>query len=88
MIKNYNALAAALTKKKVPCRLKLYTFCERQRISIELGHDFPNCISNKVFDVVESIGLNPNSNEISVCAESCGGVTIMEARITGGPKRY
>jgi hypothetical protein len=78
----YDKLIKALEKAKVPCRVKL----TKDEVIIECGWDYPDKISDKVFDAADSVNLK--SSEISVSAEHSGPGVIDTRKVNGGPKRY
>jgi hypothetical protein len=85
--KHFDKLVAALTEKRVPCRVKLSSFSWGENIAVETGWDTPDDITDKVLTTFEELGMNHDDN-ISCCAESSGGTTVKSQRIAGGPENY
>ena len=82
----YAKFSAELTKKKVPCRLKLNEFGKKFELVVECGRDFPDRLANKIYTAARIVGLK--DGEFGCCAEQCGGTDHESTRINGGPKRY
>lgn len=80
----YSKMLTELTKKKIPCRIKLNGIGERFDIIVECGRDYPDKMADKIFDMADKIGLK----DFSCCAEQSGGTDYDSDRIAGGPKRY
>jgi len=88
MLSTYNDIVKGLTKKKVPCKVKLIEFNTRSEVVIELGNRYPDRIANKVLDIIEDLGFNPNSNVFSICSTQSGGLIKTSTCIAGGTKNY
>jgi len=76
----YKKLVAELTKKKIPCKVKL----GETEIDVELGWNYPDRLADKVFDAIEKLKLK----KVEVSADTLGGKVIDSTRIAGGAKRY
>jgi len=74
-----NLLVKKLTEKKIPCRVKV---ADDQTI-ILLGAYYPDSLCDKVYDILESLGM-----EAEICADYSGGSVQKNISINGGPKRY
>ena len=74
-----NLLVKKLTEKKIPCRLKVAD----DKTIILLGAYYPDSLCDKVYDILESLGM-----EAEICADYSGGSVQKNISINGGPKRY
>ena len=75
---DYDKVVDGLRSRKIPSRVKLE---DSGRINIELGFDFPDSLAEKVFNMLDELGVEAN-----IMAEtSVRG--IESERINGGPRR-
>tara|TARA_R110000796_G_scaffold97782_2_gene205019 strand:- start:1093 stop:1437 length:345 start_codon:yes stop_codon:yes gene_type:complete len=75
---DYDKVVDGLRSRKIPSRVKLE---DSGRINIELGFDYPDSLGEKVFDMLDELGVKAD-----VMAESS--VRGIESeRINGGPRR-
>lgn len=85
--KTFDLLAAALEKKKVPCKLRLVDVFGNKEFAIECGHNYSSSVGDKAFDAVEAC-TEMNGVPYSVCAETSSKTDLGLSRsIAGGPKR-
>lgn len=82
----FDSLAKALEKAKVPSKLVHSEFEGKETLEIHLGWKYPDRVGDKAFEAAESVGLR--YDQITVCAESHGSKTLRSKTILGGPKRY
>ena len=86
MEEKFDILVAELTKRKVPCKVKLVKFAGKLDIAIEVGMDCPDEITDEAFDAISSAGFK--QGELGTCAEQSGGDVLRSERVCGGAKRY
>ena len=75
---DYDKVVDGLRSRKIPSRVKLE---DSGRINIELGFDFPDSLAEKVFDMLDELGVEAN-----IMAETSAR-GIKSERINGGPRR-
>ena len=75
---DYEKVVDGLRARKIPSRVKLE---EDGTINIELGFDFPDSLANKVFNMLDELGV-----EADIMAETSA-KGIKSERINGGPRR-
>ena len=75
---DYDKVVDGLRARKIPSRVKLE---ENGRINIELGFDFPDSLADKVFNMLDELGV-----EADIMAETSA-KGIKSERINGGPRR-
>jgi hypothetical protein len=85
MEEKFDTLVAELTKRKVPCKVKLVKFAGETELVIEVGMDCPDDITDNAFEAISAAGLN---NQIGTCAEQSGGDVLRSERVCGGAKNY
>lgn len=78
MNQEFYKIAKALTKAKIPCRLKK---TNQPEYIIELGAWYPDQLVDRIHEAIPDFRGH-------ICAESSGDAVVASARICGGPKRY
>ena len=78
---NFETLVKALTKAKVPCKVK--ELKDQEELIVECGWDYPDKLFFKVDDIATSLNI-----QVEVCADHTGGTVINSIRLNGGPQRY
>ena len=82
LTETFDILVNKLQKTKIPAQVKLMS----DEILIECGFNYPDKITNKIFDIIDNI--DKNFNDFSICAKSSGGTIIKSVSVNGCPKRY
>ena len=80
---DFEKLAKALEKKKVPCKLVMSEFQGDINYDILCGFDYPDSVFFKADDAMKEAGVKAN-----VSADIAGGRVLKSRYIAGGPKRY
>jgi hypothetical protein len=81
--KDFEKLADALEKHRVPCKLVLSSMFGRTELEVLCGRDYPEKLAWKVDDAMEEAGV-----QAGVSADISGPKILKSRRIAGGPKRY
>jgi len=79
-------LVAELTKRNVPCKVKLVKFAGKIDIAIEVGRDSPEEIDDLAFEAIYASGFA--HSKLGICAEESGSEVLRSERVCGGAKRY
>jgi len=84
-IEDFDKVASALQAGRIPSKTKLVNFGGKLTIEVMLGFNYPDELSDKVFDILDELKV---PTEVSVSADQAGGEIIKSSRTSGGPKRY
>ena len=80
---NFEKLAAALEKHRIPCKLVMSEFRGKTELDILCGWDYPEKLARKCDDVMAEVGV-----QAEVSADMGGGKILNSRRIAGGPRSY
>jgi hypothetical protein len=75
---DYEKVVDGLRSRKIPSRVKLE---DSGKINIELGFDFPDSLADKVFNMLDELGVKAD-----IMAETTA-IGVESERIAGGPRR-